>query len=176
MSRRMFRGESPLGKQIRPGRVGLWLSIVGVAGNVKSNGLVERDDPEYSTVRKHSPQDLGRSSIAIIRSTVDARATAGLVRAEVAALDPMLPVTIEPITTAGRKAGATAALQRSSAGPVRGNGAVALGHRPGLVSFFMAQSTQEIGVRMALGATPGEVARLVLGVQPAGHLPEPPSA
>ena len=163
LARRMFPSEDPLGKQIRPGRFGAWLTVVGVAGNVKNNGLFQRDDPEYYEVRKHSPHDVGRSATAIIRGTVDPQAMARWVRLEIAALDPTLPVTIESIS---ERVGSLAVRPRFNAvllSIFAGMGLLlaAIGLY-GVVSFLVEQRTQEIGVRMALGATPRAITRLVL--------------
>ena len=67
LARRMFPGEDPLGKQIQPGHFTRpWLTVIGVAGNVKNSALMERDDPEFYVVRKHSPEQLGRTATAIL--------------------------------------------------------------------------------------------------------------
>ena len=159
---RMFPNQDPLGKQIRPGRSGPWLTVIGVVGDVKNNGLVERADPEYYQVRKHAPGNTGRGATVIFRSAADPGRMAALVRAEIAALDATAPVQSE---TMHQRIGKLAVRPRNALllGIFAGMGLVpaAIGLYS-VISFQVAQRTQEIGVRMALGATPGAIARLVL--------------
>ncbi|SPE30090.1 conserved membrane hypothetical protein [Candidatus Sulfopaludibacter sp. SbA6] len=162
LARRLFPGEDPVGKQILPGK-GAWRTVVGVAGNVKNNGLIERDAPEFYEVRKHSPQEMWRRATAIVRSEIDARQVAGWVRAEVAAIDPGLPVEIGMLDQQVSKLAARPRFDAVLLGIFAALGVALAGiGLYGLMSFMVAQRTQEIGVRMALGATPGGIVRLVL--------------
>jgi predicted permease len=163
LARRMFPGEDPIGKQIRPGRSGPWLTVIGVVGNVKNTGLAGRDDPEYYVVRKRAAPTTGRTAVAIVRGGLHPAALAGLVRSEAASLDPTLPVTVENleqrVSRYSQQARFNALLLTIFAGMGLLLAAIGL---YGVMSFLVAQRTQEIGVRMALGATPRAIARLVL--------------
>jgi ABC-type lipoprotein release transport system permease subunit len=159
----MFPGDEAIGKQIKPGRVGPWLTIIGVADNVKNSGLAGKSDPEYYVVCKHSGQNVGRGATVIIRSPGDPRLLARALRQEVAALDATLPVSIQ---TMDQQIGNLAERPRFNASllalfAAMGLLLAAIGLY-GVISFLVARRTAEIGVRMALGATPGAIERLVL--------------
>jgi predicted permease len=163
LAHRMFPAEDPIGRQIRPGRTGAWLTVVGVAGDVKNTALVDPDQPEYYLARKHTTEQNGRSATVILRA-IDPAAMARWVRTTVASIDPTVPVTIE---TLDERVGILAERPRFNAWLLAlfaGMGLLlSLIGLYGVISFLVAQRTQEIGVRMALGATPAGIARLMLG-------------
>src|SRR5439155_2573956 len=94
---------------------------------------------------------------------VNSQAIAGWVRSEVASIDPTIPLTIE---TMGQRVEKLAQGPRFNAGLLSlfaGMGVLlaAIGIY-GVVGFLVAQQTREIGVRMALGATPESILKMIL--------------
>jgi len=163
LARRMFPGGNPLGQQLRLGRISDWMTVVGVAANVKNSGLAESDGPEFYLVRKHVPGNMRAGATVIIRTGMPPQAIAEWVRASIASLDATLPVTVETMDQRVAKLAARPRFNAFLLSIFAGLGLLlaAIGLY-GVISFLVAQRSQEIGVRMALGASPGAIARLVL--------------
>jgi hypothetical protein len=168
----MFPGQDPLGRHIRPGPDADWLTVVGVAGNVKNGGLAEPADPEYYVVRKHfadgifqnqEPPYGWRGASVILRGSASQQALAGWLRSEIAALDSTLPVSIASMSQRVHQLAERPRFNAVLLSLFAGMGVLlaAIGLY-GVMSFLVAQRTQEIGVRMALGATPRMITTQVL--------------
>ena len=161
----MFPGEDPIGKRIQAGRDVHWQTVVGVAENVKNGGLVEPDEPEMYILRS-SIVDYwgGRTPLMIVDSVLSPKATVPWVRSQIAQLDPTVPVTTERLNDQVRKLADRPRFETALLGFFAFCGLLmAVIGLYGVIAFMAAQRTQEIGVRMALGATRGSILRLIAG-------------
>jgi len=163
LAKRLFsNGEDPLGKSFRFGSQNNWRTIIGIAGDVKNNGLAAPADPEFYIPWKNESEGYFRSGHLIVQSAINPEAVAGWIRSETAAIDPTVPMTIEGMTT---RVGKLAERPRFTAvllSLFAGMGVLLAGIGIyGVVAFLVAEQTREIGIRIALGATPRSVLRMV---------------
>ncbi|HZD06388.1 MAG TPA: FtsX-like permease family protein, partial [Longimicrobiales bacterium] len=160
---RLWSGDDPLDRRVRgcsfaTGDCGDWLTVVGVVGDVKMDGLEEEATP---VVYLADNSDVFGGSEVVVRADGDLAATGRRLADLVHELEPDAPVSrVEPLNAFVSDAVAprrlTAALMAIFAGLAL---LVTLAGVAGVVAFTTSRRTREIGVRLALGARP----RTVLG-------------
>ncbi len=163
MARRFWPVENPIGKRFKevlPGLDGAWLTVVGIVGDVS----LSRDGTVvpifYRPIRQWS---LARLPL-VVRTEGDPSDVAAAVRMVVRSVDAAVPYF--DITTVEHQIEELDRPRRFQTGLVGAFAVAALVLAAlglyGLMSYWVAQRTKEIGIRVALGATSRSVVRLVL--------------
>jgi len=162
MARQIWPGMDPVGQQIRlGGNDGPTWTVVGIVGDIRDQLLQQEPQPMmYLSFQQLAWQTMW----LIVRGTGDPLALAPVVRREIHAIDPLMPVANEqPLE---RFVSAIAAQPRfttlifalfASAALV-----LAVVGVYGIVAYGVTQRTREFGVRLALGATPSRIVMSVV--------------
>jgi predicted permease len=161
-ARRHFPGEDPIGRTLITGMGQLPSQVVGVVADVRSTTLNTPPEADYFLPALQRPETFTN---ILVRTSLSPSAMAPLVRDALRALDADLPL-LQPQTLSTRIA-QTVADRKLALVLLAGFAALALLLASlgvySVMAHLVAFRTSEIGLRMALGASPSAVMRMVLG-------------
>lgn len=168
MAQTYWAALDPVGRRMRVGgKSQPWVTVVGIVGDVRHNGVTAPIKTKFYLPYAQYPIATGNQPIAggtiVLRTDRDPMVLAPSMRAAAAAVDPQVPIAaIRPMSTVIDTALTAPRLTSQVMG---GFAAVALVLSAiglfGLLVYLVAQRTQEIGIRMAIGAGTGDVVRFV---------------
>jgi putative ABC transport system permease protein len=161
-ARRYWPGQDPVGKRLANSRDMIQREIVGVVADTKFRTL---DSADLEEMYLPIAQDPWPSATLVVRSEANHQALVAAVRAKIAEVDPTLPVpgilSMEDVVATSV---AQPRLIMEFVGVFAGFALMlaAVGIY-GVMAYSVTQRKQEMGIRVALGATPADILRLVAG-------------
>jgi predicted permease len=172
MARRFWPNQDPLGKRCKIGvraNSNPWMTVVGIVKDIKNDGL---DADKVPHIYGSLYQLRARAISVALRTSLSSTSLEPQIRHELQAVDPALPIF--NLRSMDEVIGASLARRRFSAELVGVFAALALLLASigiyGLLAYMVGQRLQEIGIRMAMGAQPSHILKMILtqGVKLAG--------
>jgi putative ABC transport system permease protein len=168
-ARRYWPGQNALGRRLREGGSPAWRTVVGVIADVKHSGPAQEARPEVSLPYAQLQDDFmttwSRGIYFVVRGQVPAAALASSARAEMTAIDP--DMSMNEVQSMAALASDAVSEPRFRTLLLGAFAALAITLASigvfGVLSYFVAQRTREIGIRVALGASRGDILRMVVG-------------
>ncbi len=166
MAGQLWPGQDPLGKRIRTGGMDArpdapWMTVVGVVGRIKQDAL---DADSRMAVYFPHLQVPVRAMNVVVRTGSDPAGLAAAVRQEIREIDPDLP--IYNVRTMGDRVAESLARRRFAMLLLTLFAALALGLASvgvyGVIAYLVNQGARELGIRLALGATPRGILLLIV--------------
>lgn len=171
LARRLFAEKSPVGEHLQFGTYQPYFAvdktvytIVGVAADVKNAGLAGEEEPELYLPRAGDAAAWNRHAIVLVETELPVATIAPWIRTQIARIDPTVPVEITALSESLQRLADRPRFETALLSFFAFTGlAMAVIGLYGVIAFLATQRTQEIGVRMALGATRADILRLIAG-------------
>ena len=165
MARRLWPGRDPVGRRFKPGprdSGGPWYTVVGVVGDMRRQGPERAPLPQMFEPLAQNPP---RLATLLVRTSIDDPLTmAGTIQAAVRRVEKHVPVY--RVTTLENRLAGFLKPRRFQTSLLIGFSVAALLMAAigiyGLIQYTVAARTHEIGIRMAIGARPGEIFRMIV--------------
>ena len=160
-ARRYWPNQNPIGRHVLLGRIPQPIEIVGVFGDIRNVSLAADVAPEIYVPFAQRPW---ANIKLIVRTAGDPHAYVSAVRSRVLAMDPDQPVTaVETIDELLENGAAQPRFTAYLLGSLSGAALLlAIVGIYGVIAYTVAERTQEMGIRIALGAQRADILRLVL--------------